>query len=279
MKTVAVVGVGLIGASFGLALRKAGFGGEIIGVSSEPAIQAGLKSGAISTSATLAQAAARADLLYLAQPIDRILETIEKLGPLLSPDCLVTDAGSTKVAIVEKAEEFLPPANFLGGHPMTGKEQRGAEAAEADLFRGRTYVLTPNGPASPASEGFRSWLRTIGANPIDMTASEHDTVVAYTSHLPQVLSTALAATLERQIAPRTSIVFGPGLLDMTRLALSSPDIWGSILHTNRLRVAAAVQDLTDTLVQLKADLEGGDPVHFFGPASKFASQIRVDSSE
>lgn len=279
MNTVAVVGVGLIGASFGLALRQAGFDGEIIGVSSEPAIQAGLRSGTISSSATLEEAAGRADLLYLAQPVDRILATIEKLGPLISPECLVTDAGSTKAEVVQKAAEFLPPRTFLGGHPIAGKEQRGAEAADANLFRGRIYVLTPDGPESSAAENFRSWLRKMETHLIEMTAEEHDRIVAYTSHLPQVLSTALGATLDRQTDPRISAVFGPGLLDMTRLALSSPDIWRGILETNRVPVAGAVQDLIDTLVELRNELTSGDPVRLFGSAAKFASAIRTSSSE
>src|SRR3569833_1480370 len=101
MKAVAIVGVGLIGGSFGLALRKAGFDGELLGVSSQPAIDAGLKAGAISRSATLEETAEIADLIYLAQPVDRILETLSLLGPRIRRNCLITDAGSTKGAIVQ----------------------------------------------------------------------------------------------------------------------------------------------------------------------------------
>lgn len=127
--TVAIVGVGLIGGSFALALRKAGFAGEILGVSSPPAIQAGISVGAISRGVSLDEAAARADLIYLAQPVDRILETIEMLGALARPGSLITDGGSTKAVIVRKASEHIRNASFLGGHPMAGKEQRGVEAA------------------------------------------------------------------------------------------------------------------------------------------------------
>lgn len=121
MNSVAIVGVGLVGASFALALREAGFAGEITGVSSPPAIQAGVRRTAISRGIALEEAAQTADLIYLAQPVDRILETIEKLGSLAMPDCLVTDAGSTKAAVVEKARGFLPNTQFLGGHPLAGK--------------------------------------------------------------------------------------------------------------------------------------------------------------
>ncbi|MBV9743249.1 MAG: prephenate dehydrogenase/arogenate dehydrogenase family protein [Acidobacteriia bacterium] len=280
MNTVSIVGVGLIGASFGLALRKAGFGGEIIGVSSESAIAAGLRSGAISSSATIAQAAERSDLIYLAQPIDRILGTIQQLASVTVPArCLITDAGSTKAAIVQKAAEFLPPGRFLGGHPMTGKELSGAEAADANLFSGRIYVLTPGTPLLPVTHEFRAWLRKFGANPVEMSPIKHDAIVAYTSHLPQLLSTALAATLARQTDPATSLIFGAGLLDMTRLALSSPEIWRSIIETNKRPIDAALDDIIETLVKLKHELEAGDPVRFFPAAAKFAAVIRTASTE
>jgi prephenate dehydrogenase len=137
MKTVAVAGVGLIGASFGLALRRAGFSGRIIGVSSAEAIKAGLAAGAISESGSLEDAAHEADLIYLAQPIDRILDTIQKLGPMVRSECLVTDAGSTKATIIDISKKYMHPGIFLGGHPIAGKEQRGAEAADATLFQNR----------------------------------------------------------------------------------------------------------------------------------------------
>lgn len=167
MKTVAIAGVGLIGGSFGLALRKAGFSGEILGVSSEAAIEAGIQMGAITRSATLQEAAAEADLIYLAQPVDRILETLAALGPLARSGCLITDAGSTKTAIVRKAEECIRSASFVGGHPLAGKEQRGAEAADADLFRERIYVLTPSGAETGLLDMFRSWLARIGARIVE----------------------------------------------------------------------------------------------------------------
>src|SRR5262249_11250484 len=160
-----IVGVGLIGGSFGLALRAAGFRGEILGVSSPRTISAALARGSISAEATLEEAAAQADLLYLAQPVDRIIATLRRLGPIVRPGCLLTDAGSTKKEIVSAAGA-LP---FLGGHPMAGKEQRGVEAAEAELFRGRPYILTPVTPASAATNYFRIWLQKIGARLIEMS--------------------------------------------------------------------------------------------------------------
>src|SRR5581483_5868108 len=163
METVAVVGVGLIGASFALALRRAGFSGRIVGVSSPKAIEAGLAIGAISEEASLERAAETADLIYLAQPVDRILQTLELLASRVNSKCLITDAGSTKAAIVGRATDLLPPDRFLGGHPLAGKEQRGAEAADGLLFRDRPYVLTPSGAMTASMNELQDWLRRIEA--------------------------------------------------------------------------------------------------------------------
>lgn len=278
MKTVAIVGLGLIGGSFGLALREADFTGEVLGVSSDRAIAAGLRLGAISRRATLEEAASTADLIYLAQPVDRILETLEMLGPLLrarSPHsaCLVTDAGSTKAVIVQKACECLPAGMFLGGHPMAGKEKRGVEAAEADLFRGRRYVLTPTADETALSREFRLWLSRMGAQLVQMSAPEHDATVAFTSHLPQLLSTALAGTLARQNNRYVAEVYGSGLLDMTRLALSPADLWLSIFHTNQGQVISACDQFIDCLKQLRESILAGDPVELMEVAGRFADNV------
>lgn len=280
MNIVAIAGVGLIGGSFGLALRETGFEGEILGVSSPPALEAALRLGAISATATLEQAAQRADLIYLAQPVDRILETLETLGPLAPAHCLITDAGSTKAVIVQKAAACLRSATFLGGHPIAGKEQRGVGAADPHLFRDRLYVLTPTAPESLAARDFRAWLQRFGARILDMRADQHDATVAFTSHLPQLLSTALAATLAQQPNPQIAQVFGAGLLDMTRLALSSPDLWLSIIETNKDEVGKALDAIIRSLDDIKSHISDDNFMNFFLSAATFASKIRaVDSTE
>lgn len=272
MQTVAIVGVGLIGASFGLAIRKGGFDGTILGVSSALAIEAGLAAGAISRSATLKEAADEADLIYLAQPVDGILNTLGWLGPIGRKETLITDAGSTKAAIVQRANTFLQFAPFVGGHPMAGKETRGAQSADADLFRNRPYVLTPGSHAVP--EEFRQMLLSIGARVLEMTAEEHDATVALTSHLPQLISTSLAAFLARQDQGQIQQVFGSGLIDMTRLALSPADLWASILTTNKTNVASALQSYAEALIQLKNELEADDLEAVFTSAAAFSSMLR-----
>src|SRR5260221_11699956 len=144
MQTVAIIGVGLIGGSFGLALKKAGFKGTIVCASREATLRVALARGAIDEAARLADAARGANLIYLAQHIGRILDTLHHIDGFVNRGALITDAGSTKSAIVSAARKHIRSGTFLGGHPMAGQEKRGFAETDADLFRGRTYVLTPH---------------------------------------------------------------------------------------------------------------------------------------
>jgi prephenate dehydrogenase len=278
MHTVAIFGVGLIGGSFAQALRAAGFSGRIIGVSSPETIRKALELGVIDAGMPAPDAAHAADLIYLAQPILRIIEILPELDAWVRPDALVTDAGSTKTIIVEQART-ISRCQFLGGHPMAGREQRGVEAAEAGLFRGRPYVLTPRSEAELQTQPARdliSWIEKIGAFTVILSPTEHDQIVAFTSHLPQLASTALAAMLEGRTEP-ASRVFGPALVDSTRLALSSFEIWGDILATNGDAIRAALRSYIVQLEEFSQVLEPGPMQENFRRAAKFASQLR-DSS-
>jgi prephenate dehydrogenase len=283
MKTVVIVGVGLIGGSFALALRKAGFGGRIIGVSSPKTVEAARKRGAIDEAASLEKAVPWADLVYLAQPISRIVSTIEDIEPLLREGALVTDAGSTKAEIVAQAGRFIRKAQFLGGHPMAGKEKRGVEEADPDLFAGRTYVLTPEGPRdleTPAAADFVEWIRRIGGVPVVLDPAEHDRVVSLTSHLPQLASTALGATLARRLdIEKYGKIAGPGLMDTTRLAMSSHEIWRDILATNSGEVERALDAYISELRDLRAFLVDHRMEQEFDVAADFASRIRRKGEE
>ncbi len=277
IETVAIVGTGLIGASFGLALKAAGFEGRILGVSS-PGTQRRARSRRHRRSAPVGSGRARADLVCLSQTICRILETLRVIGPCLRPETLVTDAGSTKTRIVEQARRSIRGAQFLGGHPMAGKEKRGAAEADAALFAGRTWILTPASPAdldTPAARELLFWIRRTGAVPLVLTAEEHDRVVSLTSHLPQLLSTALASTLAARLsAPEHLKAAGPGLADMTRLASSSYDLWRDILETNRAAVDSAMAAAIEELQRLRAGLTSDETRRAFETAAAFASRLR-----
>ena len=272
MDTVAIVGVGLIGGSFGLALKRAGFTGRVLGVSSPETVAAALKRGAIDEALPLAEALGQADLVYLAQPIGRILDTLRRIDPLVREGALVTDAGSTKREIVATAARHLRRCRFLGGHPMAGKEKRGVEQAEADLFEGHTYVLTPR-QASELDFDFLDWVKRIGAQPAILDPALHDRVVAFTSHLPQLLSTALAVTVAVNLEDHPKVA-GPGLTGMTRLALSPFDVWRDILATNAAEIERALSACIGELEHVRENLRTRAMEDAFTRAAELAGRLR-----
>jgi len=274
MKTVAIVGTGLIGSSFGLALRAAGFDGEIVGVSSERALAGALAAGAIDRGAPLGDALVDADLVFLSQTIGRILDTIRHVNLMVKPGALVTDAGSTKCEIVDVARQSITRCQFLGGHPMAGKEKRGPESADAALFQGRPWVLTPDEPSeldTEAATEFADWLERIGARQVVLDPLEHDRLVAMTSHLPQLASTALGATLADT---RGTEVSGSGLMDMTRLALSSYELWRDILATNAEAIERALSLYIQELEHIRENLRTRQLQEEFERGARLAEKLR-----
>jgi prephenate dehydrogenase len=266
VKTAAIVGVGLIGGSFGLALRATGFAGRIIGVSSPQAVRVAIERGVIDEALPLAEAAALADLIYLARPIEGILAVLDELDAYVKPSTLITDAGSTKVAICARAEAKIRRGRFVGGHPMAGKEARGAAEAEASLFRGRPYILTS---ACPELERL---VAGFGARVVIMPAEEHDVLVALTSHLPQLISTALASTIGSE--PDAARVAGPAATDLTRLALSPYDIWRDIFATNAPNIDAALRVFIAKLEGLRDELQSPRIERAFENAAASARALR-----
>jgi prephenate dehydrogenase len=279
IRTVAIAGVGLMGGSFALAIRKAGFNGEILGVSSPRSIEQGLALGAIDRGATLEDAAAQADLVYLAQPISRILEQIPVVARCISPHTLVTDVGSTKAKIVACANEHMSTGIFLGGHPMAGKESRGVEAACADLFNSRTYILTPSNDQEiehPVIAEFLELIKSVRSNTLFMKPEMHDNILAFTSHLAQMASTALSATVLDSVSnPAHLKTAGPGLHDMSRLAMSSFDVWKDILATNHEAIDRALAIYIDSLQSIRSGLREPAAERLFEKGAILARSIRT----
>lgn len=264
---VTIAGVGLIGGSFALALRKAGFTGRILGVGSANTVRIALDRGVIDEALPLAQAAAQSDVVYLSHTIERILETLGTIDTTVRPGTLITDAGSTKHAIAERAGQTVRKGRFVGGHPMAGKESRGVEAADADLFRGRPYVLTGEDPE------LESWIAKIGARLVKLDAAEHDRLVALVSHVPQLLSTALASLIAD--SPEAANVAGPAASDLTRLALSPYEIWRDIFATNTGEIDSALQAAIARLEELRRNLRSRPEMETaFARAAQAASRLR-----
>jgi len=274
VKTVAIAGVGLIGGSFALALRKSGFDGRILGVSSERTTAKARKLGVIHEAASLEEAAERADLLFLAQPVFPLIEDIGRLRGKLRPDALVTDGGSTKARICDAGSDALG-SQFMGGHPMAGKEARGVEHADANLFQGCNWVLTPADRShldTDAARWLQARIRAFGAKLVILDPEEHDRMVASTSHLVQLLSTTLAVTLAE--VPGAARVAGPASIEMTRVAMSDFGMWRDILATNPENVRAAIDAFLGNLEQVRDMVTDPELQKTFEKAANSARGLR-----
>ena len=268
IERVAILGTGLLGTSVGLAMRAAGYRGTITGWNrSAEQGQVALKMGAVDAIVPDALQAARASqVVLLAVPIYATLDYMEKLSGVLGPEHLVTDVGSTKAQITVAAGRlFNTPerAAFLPGHPMAGKERGGAALGDAALFRGAVWLFTdvPTWERSPTAaaliQDWREWVVAMGSKTIDLDPVRHDELVAWVSHLPQFVATALSALLEDEVgdAPELKDVGGRGLREMTRLGASPFSMWRDIAYTNTEAVQAALLALEERLAYLRENLK------------------------
>jgi prephenate dehydrogenase len=261
---VALIGVGLIGGSFGLALKEARRCGRVVGVGRSPAnLQDALARGAIDEVAPDAAAAARgADLVLVAAPVAQFEKIFLAIAPGLKPECLVMDAGSTKQDVVAAARKSLGArlAQFVPAHPIAGAEKSGAAAASAALFRGRRVVLTPLAENSePLREKAAAAWDACGARVSRMTPEEHDGVFAAVSHLPHLLAYALVNEISAR--PNAAQLFGyaaGGFRDFTRIASSHPEMWRDICAANRDRLLGELRSYGTKLKEIEAMLQAGD---------------------
>jgi len=263
MRSVAIFGTGLIGASIGLALRASGFTGEIIGWDKDRAQSlTAFERGAVSVIADEPLVAAvAADVIVLAGPVFSILEWMERLAPMLQPHQLLTDVGSVKYAMVERARDGYngsSHAAFLPGHPMAGKEVFGAEHADGELFRNAVWLFTPEFPLEhPSALEWRMWVERFGSRTLDLEARRHDELCAWVSHLPQYLATALSALYEETFGDADDMraIGGRALREMTRLGASPFSMWRDIAHMNAEPIAAAISALEQRLSHLRENLK------------------------
>jgi len=267
IERISILGTGLLGTSVGLALRAAGFRGTIVGWNrSKEHAELAMRMGAIdSVAADPIEAARASQVVLLSVPIYATLDFMEKLAPVLGSEHLVTDVGSTKGVISEAAARLYNTperAAFLPGHPMAGKERGGAELGDANLFRGAVWLFTDNPDAqrSPHSaalvKGWREWVVAMGSRTLDLEPARHDELVAWVSHLPQFVATALSALLENAVgeAPELKDVGGRALREMTRLGASPFSMWRDIAHTNTDAIESALAALEQRLAHLRENL-------------------------
>lgn len=294
IERVAIFGTGLIGASVGLALRAHGFAGSIVGWDrTESEAEIARRSGAIDAVVQDPIAAARqSDCILLATPVFGILEWIDRLAPVLRGGQLLTDVGSTKLAICERAHPAFGAADaacFLPGHPMAGKEVHGALHADANLFRGAVWLFTPlapnnagaDGPSQQKAKAWREWVARFGSRTLDLDPVRHDEICAWASHLPQMLGTALAALLEDTFpaddrddsAGQLRAIGGRAMHEMTRLGASPFSMWRDVAHTNRGPIEAAILALEQRLAALRENLKQPELRDEFDRANRFRSRF------
>ncbi len=263
-KQVTIIGTGLIGGSLGLALKKRHLAGRIIGCDRAPVLERAQNRGAIDNGITNPADAVRgSDLVVLATPVIPILDLIDRLGPASLAKTLVTDVGSTKAEVVQRATKSFgrnAGQRFLGGHPMAGKESSGVEFADADLFENAAWLFTPlpgqNVHAGLCGE-FIHCAEKIGAKIAIVDAADHDRFCAWISHLPQMISTALAAALVDEFGPDAPVldIGGRALGEMTRISGSPYSMWRDIAITNKKNIADALHKLEQRLAHIRENLD------------------------
>ena len=260
---LAVVGVGLIGGSFAAALRRAGQVGRVLGVGrNAQSLARAVELGLIDEAASAEDAATCADLILLATPVGGLGDVLSRMRAHLRSDTVLTDGGSTKAEVVEAARAALGDriAQFVPGHPIAGAERTGPEAADAELYRKRTVILTPlaeNGAAS--LELVRRAWQACGADVIDMDADAHDRVLASVSHLPHLLSAVYMEQVAEATDASTRLALaGSGFRDFTRIAAGSPEMWRDIFLSNRDAMLAELADVRTVLDRAERAIADGD---------------------
>jgi prephenate dehydrogenase len=277
---IAIIGTGLVGGSFALAVRKKFPATTVVGFDRSDKAEKALARGALNEAATELAAAVRgADLVYIALPIVPTMEALPVIAASAGTNALVTDACSTKVAVCRAArEDFKSGARFLGGHPMAGKEQSGIEYADAGLFRDAPYALIGRGgETAPRVKAFAELVAAIGARPVWIDADTHDWAVGIVSHLPQLVSVALARVVQDETdetgLPLT--LAGQGLQDTLRLAGSPYLVWRDILLTNTENVSRALDRLAQAIDYLRTRLASKEIEQEFNAANELYKLLRM----
>jgi prephenate dehydrogenase len=256
--TVAIVGVGLIGGSIGLALRERKLAQHIIGIGRRPeSLRKAVAAGAVtSTTRDVAIGVREADIVVVCTPVDLIAKYVRESAAVCPAGALVTDAGSTKANIVRQLNGDLPRSmSFVGSHPIAGSEKSGCQHARADLFEGRVTVVTPTRNTSEIDlRRTADFWSALGASVVIMSPAEHDRALAATSHLPHLLAATLARATSEADLPLTA----GGWRDSTRIAAGDVEIWTQILADNDQNVLKALKRFDKSLAAMRTAIERGD---------------------
>ena len=263
-KKITIIGVGLIGGSLGLALKKKKPKFKITGIDKLEIIEKAIARGAIDEGTiNLENGIKEADLIIIATPVKTIIDLLPRINPFIKKGCIVTDTGSTKGQIVETADKVLSKdVFFIGGHPMAGSEKYGIEEADSHLFQDKTYILTPSKKSNLiALEKIFLLVNTIGAKRLVLDPLEHDRVAGAISHLPQILAVSLTNMISMLAQEENNNNYfkaiGGGFRDMTRIALSPCKIWEDICDTNQENILKMIQEFRNYLEIIEDKLKNG----------------------
>jgi prephenate dehydrogenase len=263
IRQITIIGTGLIGGSFALALKRRKFAGRIVGCDRDAVLEKAQMRGAIDAGfANPGDAVRGSQVVVLATPVLAIVDLIERVGPVLPAQSLLTDVGSTKSLVVERALKVFGKSagkRFLAGHPVAGKEMSGVDYADPDLFHNAPWFLTPL-PGQSIHDGlfaeFAGWIDQVGARVAVLPPDEHDRLCAWISHLPQMISTALAATLVEEFGEEAPLLAAGGraLQEMTRISASPYSMWRDIAISNKKNLEDALLKLEQRLAHIRENL-------------------------
>jgi prephenate dehydrogenase len=281
IQTLTIVGVGLIGGSIGLAAKKRGLAQRVLGVGRrQTSLQQAVACGAIDEGfLDCREAVHRADVVVFCTPVDMIAAQILAAAPGCKAGALLTDAGSTKGALVRSLAGRLPAnISFAGSHPLAGSERRGPEHADANLFDGRLTVITPTAETNDTVvDRVSEFWKALGSEVLIMDPEAHDRALAFTSHVPHLVAAALVSLLTPELVPLTA----SGFRDTTRVAAGDPALWTGIFLQNREAVLAALDRLTNILVQFRQAMSHSDRValdRLLGEAKRQRDGLEKNSS-
>jgi prephenate dehydrogenase len=284
--SVAIVGLGLIGGSIALGVRERWPQSRVFGVDSESVLAHAVGAGAIERGFENIAALPVASLIVLAAPVRQNIQLLAELagagGRVLSDSAdrqVISDVGGTKRDIINAARALPKHMQFVGGHPLAGGERGGFAFARPDLFAGRPWIFTPDGQASSeAVDRLSRFVVGLGAKPSLLSAEEHDRVMAFVSHLPQLAASALMDAVGSAVQADGLRMAGRGLADSTRLASSPADVWRDICATNADAIGPALDCLIQRLTQLRSDLQRGDSIDaIFAAAAKWRAELMKDN--
>jgi prephenate dehydrogenase len=273
---IGIVGLGLIGGSIAMAARQAWPTGLVVAVDNKEVLEKAMVLHAIDVAADDAVVLAEVDLVVLAAPVRQNLEFLQTLPEYVRGAAVVTDTGSTKREIVEAAKALPPRLTFVGGHPLGGAARGGIEHARPDLFSGRPWLFTPDACVpGEVLDKLLAFANSLGALPRTLTPREHDHLLAYISHLPQLVSSALMHVVGETAGHDGLALTGRGLQDTTRLASSPASVWGDVCATNADEIGGALDVLINVLADLRSDLQRTDTIEqIFQSANRWRDELQ-----